>query len=330
MLKYYTGIAAPGSPTGVFAIRGDGQVSVYFTAPTNNGGAVITGYTVSSTPSVTPQSGSSSPITISGLTNGTDYTFTVVATNSVGNSAPSSASNTATPGTTRQTFTTVGSSTWTAPVDVNTVQYLVVGGGGGSGGAFDTGGGGGGGGGMVRSGSLSVNPGDGYSVVVGGGGAGGISIRSPVSETQGASGENSSFSDITALGGGGGYGSRMQFGFSGNGGAAATPPSTASAGGYGGGSTDGGGGGGGSSGSGGNKSGTSNVNGGNGGTGTSSSISGANTTYGVGGSGANGNTRNVAIAGEDNTGNGARGAGAAGSSDEDGAAGGSGIVIIVY
>jgi hypothetical protein len=42
-------------------------------------------------------------------------------------------------------FTSVGSTSWTAPAGVTSVEYLVVGGGGGGGNGYDTGGGGGGG-----------------------------------------------------------------------------------------------------------------------------------------------------------------------------------------
>ena len=85
-------ITAPGAPTGVVATEGNGSVSVAFVAPTNNGGRAITGYTVTSNPATSPVTGTSSPINVSGLTNGTTYTFTVIATNEVGNSVASSAS----------------------------------------------------------------------------------------------------------------------------------------------------------------------------------------------------------------------------------------------
>jgi uncharacterized protein (TIGR02145 family) len=88
----------PGAPTNVVATTGNTTASVAFTAPTNNGGSVITGYTVRSNPGNITATGSTSPITVTGLTNGTAYTFTVVATNAVGNSAPSAASTLVTPG----------------------------------------------------------------------------------------------------------------------------------------------------------------------------------------------------------------------------------------
>jgi uncharacterized protein (TIGR02145 family) len=84
--------AIPGAPTSVVATAGNTSASVAFTAPSNNGGSVITGYTVTSNPGGITGTGSGSPITVSGLTNGTSYTFTVVAINAVGSSAASAAS----------------------------------------------------------------------------------------------------------------------------------------------------------------------------------------------------------------------------------------------
>lgn len=84
--------SVPGAPTNAVATVGTTQqATVSFTAPASNGGGVITSYTVTSSPGNISVSGASSPITVTGLTNGTSYTFTVVATNAAGNSVPSSA-----------------------------------------------------------------------------------------------------------------------------------------------------------------------------------------------------------------------------------------------
>lgn len=90
-------VTIPGAPTGVSATAtGRTTANVSFTAPASNGGATITSYTAVSTPgSITAtiyQSGSGT-ISVTGLTANTSYTFVVYATNSVGNSANSSASN---------------------------------------------------------------------------------------------------------------------------------------------------------------------------------------------------------------------------------------------
>ena len=86
----------PGAPTSVVATAGNASASVAFTVPASNGGSAITGYTVTSSPGSFTATGATSPVNVTGLTPGTTYTFTVVATNAVGNSVPSAASNSVT------------------------------------------------------------------------------------------------------------------------------------------------------------------------------------------------------------------------------------------
>jgi hypothetical protein len=94
---FYNPLQNPDAPTIGTATAGSGSASVTFTAPSNVGGGAITGFTVVSSPSGITGTGASSPITVSGLSNGTAYTFKVFATNSYGPSALSAASNSVTP-----------------------------------------------------------------------------------------------------------------------------------------------------------------------------------------------------------------------------------------
>ncbi|HCE45674.1 MAG TPA: laccase [Lentisphaeria bacterium] len=88
----------PGAPKIGKAVRlSSTQVRVPFTAPTSNGGSVITSYTVTSNPGGITSTAKASPITVNGLTTGTPYTFTVNATNAIGTGAASVASNAVTP-----------------------------------------------------------------------------------------------------------------------------------------------------------------------------------------------------------------------------------------
>ncbi len=90
---------APAAPT---LTRGNAQISVAFVAPAN-GGSAITGYTASCTSSdggaTGSNSGATSPIVVSTLTNGKTYNCTVLATNAVGNGLASTASASAVPAT---------------------------------------------------------------------------------------------------------------------------------------------------------------------------------------------------------------------------------------
>jgi hypothetical protein len=171
----------PNAPTSVSATTGlSGQATVSFTAPTN---VAVSSYTVTSSPGNITASGASSPITVTGLTNGTAYTFTVRALNANGTSTASSASNSVTP---------------TAAV---TATALIVAGGGSAGGL----GGGGGGGGVIPTQSVTFLGSTQYLITVGGPGG---QIGPGDLSTNGVKGSNSSVVDkdgtYTAVGGGGG------------------------------------------------------------------------------------------------------------------------------
>jgi PKD repeat protein len=239
-------------------------------------------------------------------------------------------------------FTTVGTTPWTVPSGVTTVEYLVVAGGGG-GGRY----GGGGGAGGFRTGTLTGLTGS-QTVTVGGGGAGATS-----STTRGSNGGNSVFASITSTGGGGGGSSGAAGVYSGaaggSGGGGARQGGAGGAGTAGQGNNGGAGarttqftgGGGGGAGAVGGTATTSTA--GSGGAGTASSITDVSVTYAGGGGGGCNSARTAGGGGAG--GGGAGGDGAAGTAGTNGlggggggsgtattaaGAGGSGIVIIRF
>ena len=324
----------PSAPTiGTATLVGGASANVTFTASSSNGGTPITSYTAISSPDSITGTSTTSPISVSALNVSTSYTFTVIATNLIGNSAASGASN---------SITTPG---------LVSANYLVVAGGGAGGVTYHGAGGGAGG---VLSGTTNLSPGTSYTVTVGSGGTGGVP------GTSGANSSFSSFSTTTGGGLGGSYSTNINGGFGngvngGSGGGAsfsATPaPGTAGTGisgqGYGGGAgliyngsnaPEGGGGGAGAIGG----TGVYGVGGGNGGIGIASSITGSSVYYGGGGGGSyyqnftlfgvggNGGGGGYPLQnGTVNTGGGGGGADArATGSINNGGNGGSGVVII--
>jgi hypothetical protein len=311
-----------------------GELSLTFTAGAT-GGKSITNYKYSvdgSTYTAFSPAQTTSPLTISGLTNGTSYTVRLKAVNANGDSPASSASNSATP---------------TSSVTVN---YLVIAGGGAGGRWIGAGGGAGGlrstvtatGGGGTLETALSCPLSTNITVTVGAGGTSSSGGR-------GGSGNNSVFSTITSTGGGGGGAYSGTIG--GNGGSSGGGGYDAVAGtrtaspvqGFNGGSGVGAsnfasGGGGGSGGQGAN---ARNGGTGNGGIGTAVSITGSSVTYaGGGGSGTNGPSVGIGEAGGGNGGNNGSGTSASANSGSGGGgegsdagnngSGGSGVVILRY
>ena len=322
-----TATTVPQAPTIGIVSAGNAQASVAFTAGAT-GGSSITGYTVTSNPGNITASGASSPITVTGLTNDTAYTFTVVATNANGNSTASSPSNSA------------------SPSSGVTVDYLVIAGGGSAASSENgAGGSGGGGAGGYRASSLLIEQSVSHTVTVGAGGASSGVV------SDGNKGSNSTFATITSTGGGGsklnaasqsggsGAGGRWNGGAGGSGNEGNFTPSEGNSGGSIPSGNVQGGGGGGAGGVGGvGVSGTQ--TGGSGGSGSSSDITGTSITRAGGGGGGGGSAGGSAGSGGGGAGSGYGGTGASGTTNTGGGgggsygqfavggAGGSGVVII--
>ena len=121
----------PGAPTGVSAsATSTSAISVSFSAPACTGHLTIDSYQVVCTSSGSNSAtGSSSPISVTGLSAGTSYTFKVRAHNSQGYGSYSSSTGTATTSAVRgsQSYTSTGSYTWVAPTGVTSTSIVVVG-----------------------------------------------------------------------------------------------------------------------------------------------------------------------------------------------------------
>lgn len=109
----------PGAPTSVSASVSSGQTLVSFSPPSSDGGSPITSYVVTSSPGAITISGVSSPITMTGLTNGVSYTFTVSAVTDSGTGPASTASNAVTPFLSSRRNTAEGQASGTALTAAN-------------------------------------------------------------------------------------------------------------------------------------------------------------------------------------------------------------------
>jgi len=263
----------PDAPTiGAATATGSNTATVSFTAPAYTGTSNITSYRIVSTPaggSGTLSQAGSGTINVTGLTDATTYTFTVIATNSSGDSLASASSNSVVTNN-----------------PVVSVQYLIIGGGG----SGDKSGGGGAGG--VLAGTTNLTTGRPLTCRVGAGGSGGFNTSTKGTDSQ----------VDTLIAFAGGVGSSTQSLKNGGSGAGAhnggTPGTPVSGQGHGGGvgptyGANGGGGGAGSAGS-------SNQ----GGAGTSSTITGSSITFAGGGGGGQGDQNGGGGVGQSGGGNG--------------------------
>ncbi|MGY1684226.1 S8 family serine peptidase [Geodermatophilus sp. SYSU D00867] len=88
---------SPGAPAGVTATAGDRSATVSW-SPAADNGSPVTGYTVTAAPGgATATTTGATSATVTGLTNGTSYTFTVTATNAVGTGPAGGPSTAVTP-----------------------------------------------------------------------------------------------------------------------------------------------------------------------------------------------------------------------------------------
>jgi peptidase M23-like protein/fibronectin type III domain protein len=87
--------ALPDAPTNLLAIAGDASATVSWNPPAYTGGLSVLAYMVTASPGglTTTVGPGATSATLTGLSNGTTYTFTVVADNAVGNGTHSSPSN---------------------------------------------------------------------------------------------------------------------------------------------------------------------------------------------------------------------------------------------
>jgi hypothetical protein len=97
-----TTINPPGAPTGVSAVAKSAGAQVSWTAPASDGGGAISGYRITpyvgaSAQAATTVQSTATTASVSGLTNGTAYTFTVAAINAAGAGAESAPSGSVTP-----------------------------------------------------------------------------------------------------------------------------------------------------------------------------------------------------------------------------------------
>jgi parallel beta-helix repeat protein len=130
-----TPLTIPGTPNGLFASSGNGQVSLSWSPPSSNGGATIDYYIVFQN-GIDIFHSTAVSTNVTGLTNWQSYNFTVAANNSVGTGNQTSAvtatpnTSAAAPGIPTDLISTAGIGTvtlsWAAPSGSSTIDYFIV------------------------------------------------------------------------------------------------------------------------------------------------------------------------------------------------------------
>jgi hypothetical protein len=116
----------PGAPTAVGGAPGNTTVAVYWTAPVSNGGSAITNYRITVSPGGSNvDAGTATSGTVTGLTNGSSYTFTVTASNAYGISPASTASSAVVPAA--GSLNGLATSSWISLSSSYNGQYLIAG-----------------------------------------------------------------------------------------------------------------------------------------------------------------------------------------------------------
>ena len=125
---------APGQPQGLTASAGIGEATLSWQAPVSSGASAITSYTVTASPGGRTCTTASTTCTVTGLTGGTAYSFSVTATNAQGTgpaSDPASATPTSVapsaPTSLKATYKAKGGKstatvTWTRPAGATSMQ----------------------------------------------------------------------------------------------------------------------------------------------------------------------------------------------------------------
>ena len=119
---FYDPSKTPNAPSPGTPVAGDSAAEIPVSGPLNVGGSAISGYAAISNPGGFVGTSASSPVTVTGLTNGTAYTFQVWALNSYGASVLSSASSSVSPSLQRALF----ASGYTASAFNNVIDYISI------------------------------------------------------------------------------------------------------------------------------------------------------------------------------------------------------------